>query len=355
MCEGKGLEGEIGMEAGEEEEVKGLDQRRPSAEEPRSLVRFWRDRESGEHFSSRTSLDWWAPPELFGVDGSESDSTARFDRGKAVVILLAPSLEARLCVRIFEECWLTGELGGSDIRSRLGGGPGLSLAMEDALPSEARDEHDVVSDDLRSLPLKKSFILLLFSSAISTSCGSSEPPPAISPNGCDPDRAAKRPGTMAEEDSMSPLFLPVTRSLSLPKAERGLSFTRDDGLPEEHVQSDQHPVHDREDQVPAPRGVVAPAAVLQDPGEQLEAALLVPLGHRRLLHQRGGELLLRHLDDGVEVAAAMLALGSQPPRAQHVSVLRKRKHPTSAEYLQSPRSLKRVYPRSVWRQQPPGR
>jgi len=98
---------------------------------------------------------------------------------------------------------------------------------------------------------------------------------------------------------------------------------RDDGLPEEHVESDQHPVHDREDQVPAPMGVGAPAAVLQDPGEQLEAALLVPLGHRRLLHQRGGELLLRHLDDGVEVAAAMLALGSQPPRAQdgdvHVS------------------------------------
>ncbi|KAA8588702.1 hypothetical protein FQN60_010047 [Etheostoma spectabile] len=237
-----------------------------------------------------------------------------------------------------------GELGGSDIKSRLGGGPGLSLIMEDTLLSEASDEHDLVSDDLRSLPLKKSFILFLFSSAISTSPRDSvAPPSACSPNGCPrcPDRAAKRPGTMAEEDSMSPLFLPVTRSLSLPKAERGLSFMvrlqltfkhnvlisrthsllkypieRKDGLAEKHVKSDKHTVHDGEDQVPAPRGVGAPAAVLQDPGQQLEAALLVPLGHLRLLHQPGGVLLLPHLHDGVEVAAAMLALGSQSSCAE---------------------------------------
>lgn len=91
---------------------------------------------------------------------------------------------------------------------------------------------------------------------------------------------------------------------------------RDDGLTEENVQSDEHTVHHREDQVPASMGVCAPAAVLQDPGEQLEAALLVPLGHLRLFHQPGGVLLLPHLDDGVEVAAAMLALGSQSPCAE---------------------------------------
>lgn len=88
------------------------------------------------------------------------------------------------------------------------------------------------------------------------------------------------------------------------------------GLAEKHVQSDEHPVHDREDQVPAPRGVGAPAALLQDPGEQLEAALLVPHWHLRLLHQPGGVLLLPHLDDGVEVAAAVFALGAQSPRAE---------------------------------------
>lgn len=52
--------------------ILSKDQRRPSAKEPLSsllLVRFCRERESGEHFSSRTSLDGW---ELFGVDGSES-------------------------------------------------------------------------------------------------------------------------------------------------------------------------------------------------------------------------------------------------------------------------------------------
>lgn len=91
---------------------------------------------------------------------------------------------------------------------------------------------------------------------------------------------------------------------------------RNDGLTEEHVQSDEHPMHDREDQVPTPRGVGAPAAVLQDPGEQLEAAFFVPLGHLRLLHQPGSVLLLPHLDDGVEVAAAVLALGSQSSRAE---------------------------------------
>lgn len=113
-----------------------------------------------------------------------------------------------------------GELGGSDSRSRLGGGPVFSL---DTLLSDASDEHDLVSDDLRSLPLKKSFILLLFSSTTSASGGSTITPPS-SPNPWDPDRAAYRPGTMAEDDSTSPLFLPVTRSFSLPKAERGLSF-----------------------------------------------------------------------------------------------------------------------------------
>lgn len=86
---------------------------------------------------------------------------------------------------------------------------------------------------------------------------------------------------------------------------------RYNGLTEKHIQSDEHSVHDREDQVPAPRGVGAPAAVLEDPGKQLEAALLVPHGHLRLLHEAGGVLLLPHLDDSVEVAAAMLALGSQ--------------------------------------------
>lgn len=91
---------------------------------------------------------------------------------------------------------------------------------------------------------------------------------------------------------------------------------RNDGLTEKHVKPDKHPVHDREDQVPAPRGVSAAAAILQDPGEQLEAALLIPLGHRRLLHQPGGVLLLPHLDGGVEVAAAVRALGAQCPCAQ---------------------------------------
>lgn len=87
-------------------------------------------------------------------------------------------------------------------------------------------------------------------------------------------------------------------------------------MTEEHVQTDEHPVHDGEDQVPAPVGERAPAAVLQDPREQLEAALLVPLGHLRLLHQPGGVLILPHLDDGVEVAAAVLALGAQTSCAE---------------------------------------
>lgn len=50
------------------------DQRRPSAKEPLSslfLVRFCKERESGEHFSSRSILDGWAT-ELFGEEGSES-------------------------------------------------------------------------------------------------------------------------------------------------------------------------------------------------------------------------------------------------------------------------------------------
>lgn len=54
--------------------ILSKDQRRPSAKEPLSslcLVRFCSERESGEHFSSRTSLDGRAP-ELFGVDGSDS-------------------------------------------------------------------------------------------------------------------------------------------------------------------------------------------------------------------------------------------------------------------------------------------
>lgn len=92
---------------------------------------------------------------------------------------------------------------------------------------------------------------------------------------------------------------------------------RDDSLTQKHVQPDEDPVHDGENQVSAPRGERAAAALLQDPGEQLEAALLVPHGHLRLLHQPGGVLLLPHLDDGVEVAAAVLALGSQPPGAEH--------------------------------------
>lgn len=91
---------------------------------------------------------------------------------------------------------------------------------------------------------------------------------------------------------------------------------RNDGLSEKHVKSDKHPVHDGQDQVPAPRGVGAPAAVLQDPREQLEAALLVPLRHLRLFHQPRGVLLLPHLDNGVQVAAAVLALGSQSSCAE---------------------------------------
>ena len=50
------------------------DQRRLSpgeVAESLRLVRFCRERDSGEHFSSRTSLDWRAA-ELLGVDGSES-------------------------------------------------------------------------------------------------------------------------------------------------------------------------------------------------------------------------------------------------------------------------------------------
>lgn len=39
------------------------------------------------------------------------DSTARFERGKAVVILLASSLKARLCVRTFVVCWLVSTVG----------------------------------------------------------------------------------------------------------------------------------------------------------------------------------------------------------------------------------------------------
>lgn len=91
---------------------------------------------------------------------------------------------------------------------------------------------------------------------------------------------------------------------------------RDDGLSQEHVQSDQHPVHDRQDQVRAARWVGVPATVLQDPRKQLERALLVPLGHLHLLHQARSVLLLTHLDDGVEIAASMLALGSESSRTQ---------------------------------------
>lgn len=90
----------------------------------------------------------------------------------------------------------------------------------------------------------------------------------------------------------------------------------DDGLTKKHVKSYEHPVHDREDQVPAPRGMAAPAAVLQDAWQQLETALLVPLRYSRLLYQSSGVLLLPHLDDGVEVAAAVLALGSQSSCAE---------------------------------------
>lgn len=40
------------------------------------------------------------------------DSTVIFARGKAVVILLASSLKARLCVRTFVVCWLVSTVGG---------------------------------------------------------------------------------------------------------------------------------------------------------------------------------------------------------------------------------------------------
>lgn len=44
------------------------------------------------------------------------DSTAGFERGKAVVILLASSLKARLCVRTFVVCWLVSTVGRKDGR-----------------------------------------------------------------------------------------------------------------------------------------------------------------------------------------------------------------------------------------------
>lgn len=84
-----------------------------------------------------------------------------------------------------------GELGRSESRPRAGGGPGVSLAMEEVLLSEANDEHDLVSDDFLSFPLKKSFITLLFSSVASTSCPWAAPP-LSSTNDCPGvvDRAA---------------------------------------------------------------------------------------------------------------------------------------------------------------------
>lgn len=91
---------------------------------------------------------------------------------------------------------------------------------------------------------------------------------------------------------------------------------RDDGLSQEHVQADQHPMHDCQDQVCAAWWVGVPATVLQDPRKQLKRALLVPLGHLHLLHQSGGILLLTHLDDSVEIAASMLALGSESSRSE---------------------------------------
>ncbi len=111
-------------------------------------------------------------------------------------------------------------MGVLDSSTEMNGSP-----AEDAmLPSDANDEHDCVSEFLRSFPLrKKSFTLLRCTSTPSSSSGSSCPPSPAKGGPTDPDRAAKRPGKMAEEDSTSPLFLPVTRSFSFPNVERGLS------------------------------------------------------------------------------------------------------------------------------------
>ncbi|KAL4640233.1 hypothetical protein GN956_G12221 [Arapaima gigas] len=92
---------------------------------------------------------------------------------------------------------------------------------------------------------------------------------------------------------------------------------RDDGFPEEHVEPDERPVHHGQDQIAAPRGVGASTIRLQQAGQQLEGALLLPLRGRSFLHDAGGELLLAQLDDGVHVAGTVLALRPQAPAAKH--------------------------------------
>ncbi|KPP65762.1 hypothetical protein Z043_115794 [Scleropages formosus] len=56
---------------------------------------------------------------------------------------------------------------------------------------------------------------------------------------------------------------------------------------------------------------------MQGAGHELEEALLAPLGRRALLHHGRAEALLAHLDHGVGVARAVLALGPQSPGPQH--------------------------------------
>lgn len=83
-------------------------------------------------------------------------------------------------------------------------------------------------------------------------------------------------------------------------------------------------MHHGEHQVAAPGRVRARPTRLQEPGRQLKRALLVPLRLLSLLHQAGGVLLLADLDDSVNIAAALLALRPQTPRAKdgHVDMRR---------------------------------
>lgn len=89
----------------------------------------------------------------------------------------------------------------------LAAGPRLAEEMVLSEPSEVLD---CVRDDLRSLPFKKPLILDFL------------PPTSKSSS---PSRAPTLLGMMAEADSKSYFFLPFTLSFSLPKGERGLSFT----------------------------------------------------------------------------------------------------------------------------------
>lgn len=95
---------------------------------------------------------------------------------------------------------------------------------------------------------------------------------------------------------------------------------RYDGLSQEHVDPDKDPEHDGEGEETGTGWMCT--HTFQQAGLQLQGTLLVPLGLGGLLGQPGNVLLLPELNNGVNIAAALLPFYPQSSGAldSHIHV-----------------------------------